>query len=443
MGHMKGPSSNETAVDSASTDSAFDPAASPLSLYRTVVSADHPERLVELLPAQTVHTMLLDLGFESAVELVHLLAPAKYREVLDFDLWRRDELDEGRFFQWLTVLEQDGGIEACKHFLEQVDPALLSLLVARHVTVHYAEERTEPPGPHFYTPDHGSTWLSIEFENQDHYRMLGKILAILFESDAERFYQLLATSAASTTVEQEELAYHDRCRRLWDLGIPDRELSASVHRPLYRDAIAAQLADAPADPRSWIGGRPVPGLLSGESQLEPLTSVLEELRLHPRAGLTSPQEMADEVAGELAFIVNAAIVYCGVDYSDREQVLHLLGAVRGALNIGLEILSAEIQGSLVPPLAQLGLQAVYRLGLGGLLPVRLQAQRALARADLAAAIEADSMLRLRLRCLGRPLPERVVSVLNADNSRQTPQITPLTARSMISEELEFLQTFQN
>lgn len=419
-------------------------ATAPAVLYREVFAATDPEAAARALAAQTVHNLLLETGLESGLELVDLLTPAQYQQVLDFDLWSGDELNEERVYAWLMALEQDGGLEACEKFLTNLDPALLALIVSRRVTVHYSEEKTElPPGPNFFTPDHGSTWLSLGLENTDHYRMLGKALALLFEQDAKRFYQLLATSAASTSVEQEELAFQERCRRLWDLGIPDRETSAAIHRPLPVAQLKELLATGTDAGLITLHHQPVPALVYGVERIEPLASILDELRQLPRPGLSSREAMADEVDGELAFLLNAAIVYSGIDYSDREEVERLLRSVQGALNIGLQVLSQAIGGSTIGPLQQHGLQAAYRLGLAELLPVRLQAQRALARPDLAQSIEEEPALRLRLKCLGRPLPEALQMVPSRDGLREEPRVQPLVTVDGVREALTFLQTFQN
>jgi hypothetical protein len=73
---------------------------------------------------------------------------------------------------------------------------------------------------------------------------------------------------------------------------------------------------------------------------------------------------------ELTLIINAAIMHWKVDFSDEQEMTLLIGKVKAAVNIGLEILLTINAVNLVDAFETLGLIKIYRLGLGKLLEYR-------------------------------------------------------------------------
>jgi len=366
---------------------------SPYKLIRAISDSDSPELVAQSLPAQTIHTLVTHQGLESSLELLETINQRQYSLVLDLDLWQKDELDTERFFNWLSVLSQDSSLRQINRFVIAVDAQILQLLICRHVSVHYSEEPTDlPPNPGFYTPDRGQTWIHIRLENEEEHNLLARVLAIVFQTNTKYFYQLLSHAGTVTSIEHEEECYRNRCRRLWDEGIPDPETCAAVNRNLTLDQIRQEISTASTNSLVFEH-RPVPALFARNESLEPLTSVLAEL--------SSPLDRQDAIEGELAFITNSAIIYFGVTFGDLEAVSTLVEQVRGALNIGLETIKdgfGAASGVFLEQVRAVGLTKVYQVGLA-----ELRSVSKLARSELTHCPE-SSALRPFLETLAAPLP---------------------------------------
>ena len=73
-------------------------------------------------------------------------------------------------------------LEFLQRLLKVVDFKLLGLLVERHVDHRVFEEPTDiPPGPHFYTPDKGYTWLRVTLEDATRHFLFSRLLALIFD----------------------------------------------------------------------------------------------------------------------------------------------------------------------------------------------------------------------------------------------------------------------
>jgi hypothetical protein len=78
---------------------------------------------------------------------------------------------------------------------------------------------------------------------------------------------------------------------------------------------------------------------------------------------------------EFTYLVNAAIVRFGVDFSDQEQVFALCERIKGAVNLGLEKLLKDSDRQIGDIYQVLGLEKLYRLGLTELLSLRASARK--------------------------------------------------------------------
>jgi hypothetical protein len=121
----------------------------------------------------------------------------------------------------------------------------------------------------------------------------------------------------------------------------------------------------------------------------------------------------DAVEMEFTYLMNAAVVRFGVDYSEQDKVLMLAEQVKGAINIALERLVGE--ASIKEVYEKLGLGKLYRLGLTELMALR--------RKSLKVAVEKieklshdDKVLFSLVACIRESFPA-IPACLNDDGSR--------------------------
>jgi len=333
------------------------------NLYREIFRADSPEETVRALPAQSVYLAIRSVGLESSTELLPLISDEQYKVVLDFDLWKGETFSEAHFWNWLQVLDQEPGREALEGFLHTIDARLLGIIIARHVEVEFSEEPTEGPlAPGYYTPDKGSTWLRINLTDPEQHRRLGKLLALTYEGEPELFYQLLAEAGYVTELELEESAFQDKSRRLWDEGMPDQETSYRLNVPVPLKKLESGDPSVPEAEREQT----VLPLAFSLSNLQPLNNFLGELAPAHRAAIEA----------ELALIANAGVVHYEVDITEPAELSFLIEKIRGAMNIGLEVLDGKRAGLGKEIYEKFGLQRLYQLGLYELAELRIAAQGA-------------------------------------------------------------------
>ena len=361
------------------------------SLKRAIFNAASPEAVVRSLPAQSLYLAMRSEGIEASSDIFELTTTEQSRVLVDLDCWKGDRLDEEHLWKWLEMACTDDSHALLRRLVRALDLKIVGLLIAKYVIVRQFDEPTEqPPLERSFTPDKGYTWLHINLGNSLHHFYLGRLLAMLFESDPDVFYRILALPQVETLSTLEEESYNDKRRRLSDEGIPDEEVAADVTTPLPLATAAAELRMGRETGVVEIGPAVHPLLYDG-AELQPLGQLLEVV----------PNRLALESA--LTFLCNAHVVRWQVDFSDAEAVTRLVHRVKGALNIGLELALSIGSTSLEDCARVLGVQKLCRLGFW-----RLQLLRdAALRIPLAAAEAAmtDQPLFAILAGAREPFPE--------------------------------------
>lgn len=318
-----------------------------------VLSSEAPEQVVRSIPAQSLYVSMRRRGLASSLEVIELLSRDQLQTVLDFDLWEGDRFAEERIWEWLELPDVDNDLSILQRILSALDLKFVCLLIARHVEAATFEDPTDnPPAPHFYTPDKGYTWINVSHEEESKQFLLARLLALIFETDANLFYKLLQLSTLHTPSALEEEGFEEKEKRLSAEGIPDRELAFSIHQPLSLAEVKGQLSH--------------PGHIS-PGDIRPIRPLIYSERL-PRILQRLAQELKEFEAfeSELSLLMNSAIVRYKLDLSEIEQVVELALSVRGAVCLGLEQCEQELQQSPIDAYTRLGLRKLYQLGLGAL-----------------------------------------------------------------------------
>lgn len=332
-------------------------------LHKAIFEADAPEQIVRQLPTQSLFMIAKQMGLESCSDIVLMASLEQCRLLTDFDLWHGDQLDEEALWQWLALTDQNDSLEVLQKVLKFIDLKLIAILIGKYVEVQTLEEPTDqPPGPGFHTPDKGFTWIGIKTENADHHFLLARLLALIFESSAELFYQLLQTPAVATVSGLEEESYQERVKRLASEGVPEPEVAASIHAPY---AFAEAIKD--------IHEQNIHKTIEDVRAVEPLLYEARSTKLFGELMRRVSDREALEM--EFTYLINAAVVRFGVDFSDQEQVLQLCDKVKGAINIALEKLVKDSDRTVVGVYQVLGLEKLYRLGLTDLTALRGTARK--------------------------------------------------------------------
>jgi hypothetical protein len=271
--------------------------------------------------------------------------------MLDFDCWENDEFAEERFWEWLGIADEDHGLEVLQKLIRCFDLKVVALIISRHVQTQVFSEKTEnPPGPGFYTPDQGHTWIQVTIQEGTKHFHLTRLLALIFETNAELFYQILAIPGVATPSMLEEESYSERQKRLISEGIPEKDLAFQVHAPLSTKACTEEIK---LNQKRLI-----------IQDIQNISPLIYDAHLPPHIDeIFKSRAHTEELEGELSYVLNAALIRWNVPFHELEKVKLLASKVKGAMNIGIEILERELSLPALTIFEHLGLQKLYRLGL--------------------------------------------------------------------------------
>lgn len=332
-------------------------------LYKAIFEAEAPEQVVRQLPAQSLYMVVKNSGLQSSSDIIMMASVEQSKLLLDFDLWTGDTLNEEALWEWLSLTDETESLELLQKFVKIVDLKLLAIMIAKYVEVKVFEEPTEqPPGPGFHTPDQGSTWIGIKAEDPDRHFLLARLLALIFESSAELFYQLISIMGVATVSMLEEESYQERMKRLAAEGVPEPEVAAAIHAPLSQAEAKRELLTGAAK-----------FVVEDIRSVEPLLYEARALKLF--ADLIRDASDREELAMEFTYLLNGAVVRWGVDFSSHEGVLDLAERIKGAIAIALERLTTTTQLSVKEIYGTLGLGKLYRVGITELMALRSKARK--------------------------------------------------------------------
>ncbi len=337
---------------------------SPQALFKQIFQAKSPDQFVRSIPSQNLFLAIRDQGLSSSTEVIELLSPQQLQVVLDFDLWSRDELDEERIWQWLELPDVANDLTLLQRVLQSIDLKLIALLICRYVQVVVTDEATDPPPDDgFHSPDKGNTWIKVTIEDTQKEFLLKRLLALIFETKAELYYQLLQIPTVSTQSTLQEQSYQEKAKRLLSEGIPDDTWAAEMNNPLSLSTASKKLDAAETDsPIEDIFI--IPTFLHAHIIPEPLRSFLASIK------------EKEPLEREITLLVNSAIVFFRVPAWESEEVQLILEQVRGAMNIGLErILESSPSSSYETIFEILRLRGMYQVGLESIFPLRSKAQK--------------------------------------------------------------------
>lgn len=387
-------------------------------IYRAVFDAEHPEQFVRTVPAQSLYLVIKQRGLPSAGDLVDLVTTDQMRLFLDFDLWEHGQFKEENVWEWLALSDDDDQVRFTQKFLKAVDLKIVSILVSRYVLVKVFDEPTEkPPSAGWHTPDKGYTWLSVNTEDSTKYFHLNRLLALLFETSAELFYQILSIPTVSTESVLEEESLQDRTRRLASEGMPEFSLIEELNSSLF-----------PFEARALIEERKVHAGVSDIAAVEPLlydgSSALEPLQ-------TAVRSVKDFEAfeAELTLVMNASLEFFNIPVHEYDAVISHTARVRGAINVGLEKACTSASCSPDAAMAALGVAKLYRLGLHELRALRKEALKV--TTDEAKLLMEDQRIFSAVACARQPFPE-MPEFLNETSGEEDPERPRSSARAITS-----------
>lgn len=321
------------------------------NLIQKVFSSESPEVYVRGIPAQSLFLAIKNHGLASSTDILEIASLEQCRLFIDFDCFEGGNFSRENFWEWLALADEEDGLKHLEKLLRYVDLRLIALLIAEHAEIQTFDDGNDtPPGPGFYTPDKGFTWIRTHSLDPTRTFYMNRFLALVFEKDAEVFYQLIAVPQVTTISVLEDETLQDRNRRLASEGVPEPGFAMELTAPLPPYAVR-QAVEAHGM-RKVVNDIPI---------VEPL--LYDSAMIQPLGSLFAGNHNIDELESELTLLMNAAVVRWDIPFHDIEVVSRLTMKVKGAINIGIEA-ALQLSGLSADDVYEiLGFQKLFQFGL--------------------------------------------------------------------------------
>jgi Family of unknown function (DUF6178) len=303
-----------------------------LDAFNLALENPNPEKVLGLVPVESMYLMLHEIGTDDALMLLELASPEQIQGFIDIDCWDKDRLDLAKTRTWFLLLNELDD----DRFIRDMKAMDLSLLVAfleRQLEVHKIEnldDEIEVEGAAFLTPD--NRFLVHYTCSVEQSRLINAIMVRIYDHDPEFFALLFEALYWESGAEIEESAYTERNERLGSRGFPDYfdalELLAVVEVERFK----------PRKKTARSAASEAPGAHIGSSNY--LTHYAHPDSLLRRA-LTADFAEREDVALEIMGLANMAVVAGRVPFFELEKVRGLVARTDGYLSIGLEYLVGQ------------------------------------------------------------------------------------------------------
>src|SRR5215510_10325803 len=222
-----------------------------LERLRTALAGPRGYRKIDALLSETdaaaavaalspgeVFELVHQVGFEDAIDLVHLATPEQIRGCLDIDAWDGDRALTDAVKPWLAAIAS-AGFEKLAAVWGGLDPELRALWVQRNAVVYDLSIGEEIPDdeerPLYQTPD-GFFAIALTGDD-DTQRLTHEILDELYRADADLARHTIMAARSEPGTELEEMSYRWRKGRMADQGFVDFFEALDIFQPLEPDKI--------------------------------------------------------------------------------------------------------------------------------------------------------------------------------------------------------------
>jgi hypothetical protein len=325
--------------------------------------SEQPEQLVQQLPGLEVFLTVKEIGEKDCLDFISLTTPEQFQYMLDLDFWKRDQLDPEKVLHWMEILLESGEKKVAQ-FIHSTDFELIGLLLEkflRVITLEGEPIEVRDRVPLFTLDQH----YFIDFKGKGVREIFQPFLEILYRVDEKGYRGLLDSLIMELESELEETGYRLRNGRLADYGFPDFEEALEIYRFVNPDSLKGEKCTPQVrDLEETEKGSPT-FYLTFQNEGPFLSSVLSRI--------DDPREQ-ERLNREIATLCNKAIVAEGLDLSNLAGMERVIRKVYHFLNLGLQYLSREEEGTAFEILRSLSMQRLFQCGVSTTILLRRKAE---------------------------------------------------------------------
>ncbi len=293
---------------------------------KTMLLLDSPNgaELMAQLPAQEVYLLAVERGPEHLPELLSLATPEQWSGFVDLDCWDGDQFNSEKTHRWLISLMQ-GEEEYVFDVLKEMNFEQLILIFKAEMDILSGPEADENSDARIDAIKRDGGY-EISYYTENGSKLFGKLLDIIQSYSPEFFVYLLEAVRAETMGLIVESVYQQRSGRLLDMGIPE--------------PFTAQKVYAWLDPEGYREDRPIK-LTPGASEISAPGFTLTLVRPKGLLAEVLADGLDENMAWEMANVVNKVILADRIDMGDLDQVTNVVAKVDAYLNLALEWLADD------------------------------------------------------------------------------------------------------
>lgn len=303
-------------------------------------------KLTQALSPQEYYLIVKGIGENDSLPLLSYASPAQCAFTLDMELWDKWEFSIEKAFNWIEHLLACTEEEAIR-LLTNLDPELLQLFLLEEIEVSGDTGEMSTDAERLANWDHTfDSIYFVTFRNDQHARLTGALLDILFRLDHAFYLDLMEGCRCALKNEIEEQCYQFRNGRLADLGFPEYEQAIQIYVPIKPGNYS------PSEPKITMEAAEIrevfsPAVVDNESLL----------------GYCLAHAQSESLKQEMEALINSALMAEHGGLPDEDSMESTLARVQGWLNVALEYLGDSPERA-VDIIKTERLKRLFQLGCG-------------------------------------------------------------------------------
>lgn len=357
----------------------------PEQALNRILSDPQPAALVHSFPESDFYFLVHDIGPEDALPLLALASDKQWDHIVDLESWAGDRIEVNRLTRWMNLLMEADPRRFTRWFLNE-RLAFGEFYLFHMIEVRVREHDQDPSefGEGFFTLDQVYYIRLLKLPplaegsaigEEERQTFLMKLLQHLAEHDHLLFQNLLLEASHVIPAETEEEEFRWRGVRLAEKGLVPFDEAVGIYQPVTRRQLEAQRPPfEPGSRGSETTLLPVPAYPLHEMKSDtPFSRALARIESGP---------LLTRLQREFANLCNRIIVADHKSVRNREQLREIVAKACGYISMGLEQLKEPEEPQPQPEparaaaaLSRYPLIQLFRLGFGGALEVKWQAER--------------------------------------------------------------------
>ena len=362
----------------------------PKDAMERILQDSQPLPLVHSFPEQDLYFLIHDIGPEDTLPLLSLASDRQWEHIVDLEAWQKDQIDVKSVARWLGLLLDADPDRFIRWFLEQ-KLEFIEFYLYRNIEVRIREhdqDLSELSSDFFSLDD--SYFIRIvepvkdeadQISDDQRKKFLTKFIKHLADFDHRTYQHVMLEATHVLPAESEEKSYHWRNVRLAEKGFLPFDEAVGIYQPIKPQNIGQYKIDR-------LPNSDDSSAVFSISQY-PMRLLKEDNHFTRALATLAGSPALPGIQAEFASLCNRIIVADHKTVRDRQELRQIVKKACGFISLGLERLAKD-QADMNPrqaaelfikyPLAQ-----IFRVGFGGALDLKWQAEKWVDQSWFAAA----------------------------------------------------------